>query len=136
MIAAVYPGTRISEIPAEAEVLHLVRPVKKKLLEAILKKCSGLEKITLSASCLKRMPEASVALLREKGIGLQAEKRQGRAISVPLQSMLHALEMRRDHQSLREIERVTQIPKSTVHYLERYSKRAKVKNGKRVIYLK
>jgi len=44
--------------------------------------------------------------------------------------------MRKDHQTLREIERVTGIPKSTVHYLQRYAQRAKIKNGKNIVYLK
>jgi len=75
-------------------------------------------------------------LLEGKGIRVETVSRQGRPISVPLRKMQHALELRKDFQSLREVERVTGISKSTVHYLEKYAQRAKLKNGKRVIYLK
>ena len=41
-----------------------------------------------------------------------------------------------DYQSLREIERLTEIPKSTVHYLVKYAEREKIKKGNTTIYLK
>ena len=136
LIAAVYPGTTLSEIPSEATGLHLVRPVKKKLLASVLQKCPGVERVTASRSCLGRMTPACLEMLRENGFEVAVETKPGRAIGMPLKKMLHALEMRNDYQSLREIERVTGIPKSTVHYLQKYAQRAKVKNGKKVIYLK
>ncbi len=136
MIAAVYPGMLLSDIPGDATALHLVRPVKKSLLEAVLRKCGGIARVTASRSCLKRVSPACKQMLQAEGIEIAVETRPGRAIAVPLEKMLHALEMRRDYQSLREIERVTGIPKSTVHYLQRYAQRAKVKNGKKIIYLK
>ncbi len=136
MIPAVYPGSRLSDFPAESEALHFVRPVKRELLAGLLRKCQNAKRVTLSKSCLARMTDSCKRLLQESGVAVQIEKRQGRAISLPLPKMLHALEMRKDFQPLREIERVTGVPKSTIHYLARYSKRAKVKNGKRIIYLK
>ena len=136
VIRAVWPETKLAVIPKDATKLHLIRPVKKELLLAIIKKCSNLQAITLSKSCLQRMPKSNRALLQANGIELAIETRKGRPISVPLQKMLHALEMRKDYRSLREIERVTGIAKSTVHYLERYAQRAKVKNGGKVIYLR
>ncbi len=136
MIFSVLPGTRLGEIPKDAKQLHFVRPVKRKLFEGILRKCSGLEGISMSSSCMQRTPRKSLAMLRKKGVKIAAARRQGRPIGVPLQKMQHALELRRDYQSLREVERVPGISKSTVHYLEKYAQRSKIKSGKGVIYLK
>jgi hypothetical protein len=136
MIFSVEQGTGLKDIPKEAVHLHFVRPVKRKLLEGILRKCKGLKSVSMSKSTAKRMPEKSLALLRKKGVRVEQASRQGRPISVPLAKMQHALEMRKDYQSLREIERVTGISKSTVHYLEKYAERSKLKSGKKVIYLK
>jgi len=136
MIFSVAPGSGLNEVPKEAEQLHFVRPVPKKLLEGILRKCYRLETVSMSKSCLNRTPEKSLEMIREKGVRVENVKRQGRPISVPLEKMQQALEMRKDFQSLREVEKVTGISKSTVHYLEKYAQRAKIKNGKKVIYLK
>jgi len=136
MIFSVLPGMALKDIPKEATQLHFVRPIKKELLEKILKKCGGLRQATLSKSCLARMPKKNIALIRKKGIAIGTETRAGRPISVPLEKMQQALEMRKDYQSLREVEKVTGISKSTVHYLEKYAQRAKIKNKGKVIYLK
>jgi hypothetical protein len=136
MIFSVLPGTRVADIPVEATGLHFVRPVKKDLLEGLLKKCTMLEAVSASKSCFARMPAKSISLLKQKGIALETLARPGRPVSMPLEKMRQALEMRKDYQSLREVERVTGISKSTVHYLEKYAKRSKIKNGKKVIYLK
>ncbi len=136
MIFSVFPRMTLKDVPKEATQLHFVRPIKKELLEKILKKCGGLKQITLSKSCLVRMPKKNIALLEKKGIAIGTEARAGRPISIPLEKMQQALEMRKDHQSLREVEKVTGISKSTVHYLEKYAQRTKIKNEKRVIYLK
>ena len=136
MIFSVLPGMALKDIPKEAIQLHFVRPVKKELLEKILKKCGGLKQVTLSKSCLARMPKKNIALIRKKDIIIRTETRAGRPISVPLEKMQQALEMRNDYQSLREVEKVTGISKSTVHYLEKYAQRAKIKNKGKVIYLK
>jgi len=136
MIFSVLPGMALKDIPKEAIQLHFVRPVKKELLEKILKKCGGLKQVTLSKSCLARMPKKNITLIRKKDINIGTETRAGRPISVPLEKMRQALEMRKDYQSLREVEKVTGISKSTVHYLEKYAQRAKIKNNGKVIYLK
>ena len=136
MIFSVLPETRLVEIPREAEQLHFVRPIRAKLVKGILGRCRKLERVSMSKSCLQRTPKKSLAMLREKGVRTETVSRQGRPISVPLKKMQQALELRKDYQSLREVERVTGISKSTVHYLEKYAQRAKLKNGNKVIYLK
>lgn len=136
MIFSVGQETGLRDVPKEAAQLHFVRPVKRKLLEGILRKCKSLKEVSMSKSTAKRMPEKGLAMMKKKGVAVKEVSRQGRPISVPLQKMRHALEMRKDYQSLREIERVTGISKSTVHYLEKYAERTKLKSGKRVVYLK
>ena len=136
MIFSVLPEMALKDVPKEAVQLHFVRPVKKEMLEKILKKCIGLKQVTLSKSCLARMPKKNIAMLEKKDIAIRTEARAGRPISVPLEKLQQVLEMRKDYQSLREVEKVTGISKSTVHYLEKYAQRAKIKNGKKVIYLK
>ncbi len=136
MISSVLPETRLVEIPREAEQLHFVRAIRAKLVKGILGRCKKLERVSMSKSSLQRTPKKSLAMLREKGVKMETVSRQGRPISVPLKKMQQALELRKDYQSLREVERVTGISKSTVHYLEKYAQRAKLKNGKKVIYLK
>lgn len=123
-------------IPQGTEEIHLVRPVKHNAINELLKKHSSLKKISLSKSCFQRLPEKTRKMLKEKSIEIRIESRRGRAIEIGLEKMLHVIEMRKDFQPLREIESVTGIPKSTVHYLVKYAQRQKVKKGKNIVYLK
>jgi len=132
---ALYPETQVSELPEGIDSIHIVRPVTKKKL-ALLFKNSRISSVSMSASCFKRVSPATKSFLEKKGVKIEVKTERGRAISIPLKKMLNAIEMRRDFRSLREIEEATGIPKSTVHYLVKYSQRKKVKNGKSTIYLK
>lgn len=136
MKASLYPNTRLSELPDGIESVHIVRPVGKKKIVSLLKKFPSVQKITMSASCLNRTSPKLKSFLKKNGIELKVNAERGRAISIPLEKMHNAIEMRRDFRPLREIESITGIPKSTVHYLVKYSQRKKVKSGKNVIYLK
>ena len=135
MKISLYPETPISELPEGVNSIHLVRPVTKKKL-ALLFKNSQIGSVSMSSSCFKRMSPETKRFLEKKGVKIEVKTERGRAISIPLKKMLNAIEMRRDFRSLREIEETTGIPKSTVHYLVKYSQRKKVKNGKSIIYLK
>ncbi len=136
MKVAVYPDMKAGEIPVETDAIHLVRPLGRKKIEKLLKRCPGCREVSLSKSCLKRLGPKTKSFLKKAGVGLSVESRRGRAIGISLEKMLHAIELRKDYQSLREIERLTEIPKSTVHYLVRYAHRDKVKKGDATIYLK
>jgi len=135
MKCAITEFTEIDKVPKDTTEIHLVRPIKKEKLEALFNKCK-ITKISLSTSCLKRLPSKAQKKIKEKGIQLTIEKRRGRALDFPLEKMLQMIEMRKDYQSIREIEKVTGIPKSTVHYLLKYADRGKIKKGSTVIYLK
>ena len=127
--------TNIENIPRDTEEIHLVRPIKRDKLISLVTRCP-IKTITLSTSCFKRLPRKTQKKLKEKGISLSIEKRRGRAIDIPMDKMLQIIELRKDYQTVREIERITNIPKSTVHYLLKYADRGKIKKGANVVYLK
>ncbi|MCX6802165.1 MAG: hypothetical protein NT067_03545 [Candidatus Diapherotrites archaeon] len=136
MKASIYPDTTLSSLPAGIESVHFARPPGRKQLVAVLEKFPAVKEVSMSSSSQKRASPKAKAFLQEKGISLKIAEERGRAISMPLEKMRNAIEMRRDFRPLREIETATGIPKSTVHYLVKYSQRKKVKNGRNVIYLK
>jgi hypothetical protein len=127
--------TNIDSIPKDTTEIHLVRPIKLEKLLNLAAKCP-IKAITLSTSCLKRLPRKTQKKLKEKGISMGVEKRRGRAIDIPMDKMLQIIELRKDYQTVREIEKLTGIPKSTVHYLIKYADRGKIRKGANVVYLK
>ena len=133
---SVTTDTIIKNIPAECSQIHLVRPLNEDRILEILKRCRQLEKITLSKSCLKRLPEKSRKILKQKGISMEIDSRKGRSIELDFATINKIIELAKDEQSFREIEKVTGVPKSTVHYLIKYADRGKIRNGKNILYLK
>ena len=127
--------TNIDSIPKDTTEIHLVRPIKWDKLNSLITKCP-IRTITLSTSCLKRLPTKTQKRLKDKGVSLGVEKRRGRAIDIPMDKMLQIIELRKDYQTVREIEKITGIPKSTVHYLLKYADRGKIRKGANVVYLK
>ncbi len=135
MKCAIDENTSISKIPKDINEVHLIRPIKKEKLNELLA-TRQINKITMSESCYKRIPKKSINNLKEKGIQILSEKRRGRPLNVSMDKMLEIIELRKDYQSIREIEKITAIPKSTIHYLLKYADRGKIKKGSTVIYLK
>ena len=133
---AVNSNTPIRKIPAETQEIHLVRPIKKEKLSQLLKQCSGLKTIYLSKSCASRLPKKTRKIIKEKEVELVREDSRGRAINMDLKKLLNIVEMVKDGRSLREIESVSGIPKSTVHYIVKYAERTKLRDGRQIIYLK
>ena len=121
-------------VPNNATSVHLVRPLSSKAIEKFL---SGrhINSVFLSKSTKKRLGKKTVAFLKKKGIKVAEEKRAGRAISIDLKKVKELVELHKDYRSFRKIEKLTGIPKSTVHYLIKYAQRAKIKSGKNIIYL-
>lgn len=132
---AITEHTNIDTIPKDTTEIHLVRPIKWDKLNALITKCP-IRTITISTSCLKRLPTKTQKKLKDKGVTMSVEKRRGRAIDLPMDKMLQIIELRKDYQTVREIEKITGIPKSTVHYLLKYADRGKIKKGQNVVYLK
>jgi len=135
MKIAITENTDIKKVPKDTEEIHLVRPIKKENLDFLLKN-RPIKRISLSSSCLKRLPKKAQKKIKERGIEITMEKRRGRALDLTMDQMLEIIEMRKDYQSIREIEKVMDIPKSTVHYLLKYADRGKIKNGSNIMYLK
>jgi hypothetical protein len=125
----------VDKIPADTEAIHLTRPAKHSLLEKLFKKCN-IREVTISKSCFKRLPEKTKKLFETSNANIIIEQKRGRAIDIPLEKMLEIIELRKDFQSIREIERLTGTPKSTIHYLIKYAERSKIKKGNQVVYLK
>jgi hypothetical protein len=132
---AITEHTNIDSIPKDTTEIHLVRPIKWDNLNTLITKCP-IKTITISTSCLKRLPTKTQKRLKDKGIVIGLEKRRGRAIDLPMDKMLQIIQLRKDYQTVREIEKITGIPKSTVHYLLKYADRGKIKKGQNVVYLK
>ncbi len=135
MKCAVTEKTDVSKVPKDTNEIHLVRPINKEKF-AFLLEHRNITTITLSNSCLKRLPKKMLEKIKSKGIELLSEKRRGRALDISLEKMLQIIELRKDYQSIRDIEKVTDVPKSTVHYLLKYADRSKIKKGSTVLYLK
>jgi hypothetical protein len=132
---AITDETNVQATPKDTTEIHLVRPIKKEKLDWLLANRS-ITRITLSSSCLKRLPKKAQKKIKDKGIGIGVEKRRGRAIDLPLEKIKEIIELRKDYQSIRDIERITDVPKSTIHYLLKYAERTKIKKGNTIVYLK
>lgn len=126
----------VRKVPKDAEEVHFTRPIPIDAIVKLIKKCEKLKGITMSKNSYSRLSKKAKKLLESKGISVAIVSERGNALRVPLLKIKTAIEMRRDHRPLREIEQVTGIPKSTIHYLEKYSKRKKVKSRGLVVYLK
>lgn len=132
---AITERTNVENIPRDTAEIHLVRPIKWDKIYSLITRCP-IKIITLSTSCLKRLPRKTQKRLKDKGVSLSIEKRRGRAIDIPMEKLLQIIDLRKDYQTVREIERLTGVPKSTVHYLLKYADRGKIKKGNFVVYLK
>ncbi|MDD3160166.1 MAG: hypothetical protein PHQ98_04315 [Candidatus ainarchaeum sp.] len=132
---AVSEDTIIEKIPLDVNEIHLIRPIELKKIDYLLNN-RAIKEITLAKSCFDRLPKKSKDFIKSKNVNLTLEKRRGRALVVSMDKMLEIVELRKDHQSIREIERVTGIAKSTIHYLLKYADRGKIKKGSNIIYLR
>ena len=131
---SIYPFTELRSIPSEAQKIHLVRPIKLNKLKDLLEK-RIIKEISLSDSCFKRLSEKARKLLQDKNVNVVKDNRSGRAIEIAMEDIVKINEFRKDFQSLRKIQNLMGIPKSTIHYLEKYAKGDKIRKGNQTIYL-
>jgi hypothetical protein len=131
----IYPETETRQLPANANALHLARPIAAKKLALFLEK-RQIESVSCSESTAKRLKPKHKLVLEQHGLSIEIEKRAGKPIQTDLKKMQLVLEMVHDHRSLREIEKTTGVPKSTVHYLVKYADRGKVKSNGKTVYLR
>jgi len=130
----VYPKTRAEQVPANADSIHLVRPIAQQELERIVEK-TGLKEIYLSESCAKRLGGKTRKFLEARGVQLIAKKKRGRVLSLPLEKIRQIIELHQDDKTMREIGALTGIPKSTVHYLIKYADRSKIRFQGKTVHL-
>jgi len=109
--------------------IHFSRPPTLKEIETALKQ--GTREIYISQSSSERMSKRTQKKIKESGITINIEKVAGRPINMSLQKILEIVELHKDHRTYREIEQITGIPKSTVHYIIKYAQRQKIKKGKK-----
>jgi hypothetical protein len=127
--------SKIPSLNPRCQELHITRTFSHKKFLKILEKCKKLETITLSKSTKERLGESTKQLLKSKKIKLIIRKEQGRPISIKIEKLQKILAEYKDY-SYRDLEQKLKIPKSKIHYLIKYSKRKKIKDGKKIIYLK
>jgi hypothetical protein len=127
--------SKILSLNPRCQELHITRTFSHKKILKILEKCKKLETITLSKSTKERLGESTKQLLKSKKIKLIIRKEQGRPISIKIEKLQKILAEYKDY-SYRDLEQKLKIPKSKIHYLIKYSKRKKIKDGKKIIYLK
>ena len=81
---AITPDTDIVSIPKDASELHFVRPVALRNLHKLLRKCRGLQQISLSQSCSGRFPEKARKMLEQRNIAIKFSSNRGRAIGLDI----------------------------------------------------
>lgn len=127
--------TKISSINSNCEELHITRAFSKKNLTKILTRCLRLKTLTVSNSTNERISKALKEFIKKKGITILIRKEQGRPIDIKVEKLQKILQQYKDY-SYRDLEQKLGIPKSKIHYLIKYSKRKKIKDGNKIIYLK
>jgi hypothetical protein len=126
---------RVKYINKDCEELHITKSFSKKVIEKIILKCKKLKLITVSKSTRNRFSKNCKKIIQKENIKLYIKKEQGRAIEIDINKLKKIIKMYKDY-SYRELAEKLKIPKSTIHYLIKYSKRKKIKVGKKIIYLK
>lgn len=127
--------TKISGINVNCQELHITRAFSKKNLTKILTRCSRLKIITVSNSTNERISKALKEFIKKKGVSIIIKKEQGRPIDIKVEKLQKILQQYKDY-SYRDLEKKLGISKSKIHYLIKYSKRKKIKDGNKIIYLK
>lgn len=126
---------KINKINSGCVELHITQAFSKKIIEKIISKYKKIKVITASRSTKERLSDATKKLLRKKNISLRLKAEQGRPISISVNKLNKILQMYKDY-SYRELAEKLNVPKSTIHYLIKKSKRKKLKDGSKIIYLK
>ncbi|MFA5745935.1 MAG: hypothetical protein WC932_03680 [archaeon] len=127
--------TKAGQVNTNCEELHITRAFSKAVLNKILSRCKRLKMITISNSTNERLSKAIKEFIKKKEITIAIRKEQGRPIDIKIEKLQKILQTYKDY-SYRDLEKKLGIPKSKIHYLIKYSKRRKIKDGNKIIYLK
>ncbi len=126
---------KVNNIIKDCIELHLTQAFSEKIISKIIKNHRRLKIITVSKSTKERLSDSTKKLIRSKKINLYIKKEQGRPINISISKLNKILQMYKDY-SYRDLEEKLGVPKSTLHYLIKKSKKRKIKDGNRIIYLK
>jgi G:T-mismatch repair DNA endonuclease (very short patch repair protein) len=126
---------KISKIDSSCEELHVTKAFSIKYFIKIINKCKRLKKITMSKTTKERLGKKTKEILRKNKINVSIKNEQGRPIDIPTNKLQKILLMHKDY-SYRDLEEKLKVPKSTIHYLIKKSKKKKLKDGNKIIYLK
>lgn len=127
--------TKISNLNTNCEELHITRAFSKKNLVKILTRCKRLKTLSISNSTNQRLSVSLKEFVKKKNITVIIRTEQGRPIDIKVENLQKILQQYKDY-SYRDLEKKLGIPKSKIHYLIKYSKRKKIKDGNKIIYLK
>jgi hypothetical protein len=109
---------------------HLNRPLPLKELEKIVRNA---KEISMSESTYKRLSKASKLLIGDR---LVIEKHSGRALSIKPELLKEIKEMRLEGFTLRKIQDLLNVPKSTLHYLINKAKARKIRVDGKIVHTK
>lgn len=113
--------------------IHFSRPPTASRLSGVLE--GGAPSISMSKSCFERLSAKVRRLLDASDAQIIIKAARGRPINLSPELFLEIVELHRDNRTYRQIEDITGVPKSTVHYLIRYAQRQKLKSGGKIVYM-
>lgn len=116
-----------------AAKIHFARPPPLKEIERLL--AGGTREFHMPKSCQERLSKRVAKKISEKGGKIIYENSRGRPIGLGMERILEVIELHNDNRTYRQIEDITGIPKSTVHYLIKYAGRNKIRKGGKTVYL-
>jgi len=110
---------------------HLSRPLTLRKIKAITK---VKKKLTMSKSTFERLSKSVKAHVAENKIKIEIIKRAGRPIDIAPEAIIKVVQLHNAGFSVRKIQAKLGLPKSTIHYLIKKSKRNGIKyKGMKVI---
>ncbi|MBR9707750.1 MAG: helix-turn-helix domain-containing protein [Candidatus Diapherotrites archaeon] len=136
MKIAIKSQTDALNLSDKSKDVHLTRPLQATDLEMVLTKVDSL---SLSESTFYRLSQDAVMTLETYGrlgktIDVQKAK-AGRAIETNPHDIQEIIELKKEGLTIREIAKELELTKSTVHYLLKYAKRSKIKNGQETLHV-
>ena len=125
------PKENVSQLPKEVKEAFLARPLKFSKIQELAEK--GLQKLYCSKSCMERMAKKCKAFLQEKGVSIEVQNLKGKPLSLSLEQIMEFNELRKEGLSYRKIAEKIGASKSSLHYLQHYAQRTKLKSNGKVL---
>ena len=114
------------------DTIHLSRPLPVKNIEIIIEMK---KKLSMSQSTYKRLSKKAKLFLKEKKVKFEFFKKPGRPINLNAEKVLKIIEYYHAGFPLRKIEEKLNVPKSTIHYMIKHSKRNRIKYNDKTVFI-